>query len=201
MNIVTYKLTFLLQLVFNSVGFSKEITVPTIFESWNVLQESDVWIGWTMKDDIQWCQAEKVLPFDIKKIASIIEDKGNYPNVFKRIEDTAILDADVVHISLDMPFPFSGRDYIVRYVSNITDNEYTYTFTAYDEIKVPERKNYVRLINAGGRWNVTTLEKGKTKVTYTWNGELRGDFPNWALERAWKVQGTEVMNWLYKALK
>tara|TARA_B100001013_G_scaffold343628_1_gene271759 strand:+ start:6915 stop:7511 length:597 start_codon:yes stop_codon:yes gene_type:complete len=184
-----------------SYGFSARLVVPDHLNNWNILQESDVWVGWTMKDDIQWCQAEKVLPFDIKKIASIIEDKGNYPNVFKRIEDTAILDADVVHISLDMPFPFSGRDYIVRYVSNITDNEYTYTFTAYDEIKVPERKNYVRLINAGGRWNVTTLEKGKTKVTYTWNGELRGDFPNWALERAWKVQGTEVMNWLYKALK
>ncbi len=198
---MTYKLTFLLQLVFNSVGFSKEITVPTIFESWNVLQESDVWIGWTMKDDIQWCKAEKILPFELKRISTIIEDKGNYPSVFRRIEEAVILSNDIVHISLDMPFPFSGRDYIVRYVSNKTENEFTYTFTADNEIEIPVRKNYVRLINAGGQWRLTPTEKGKTKVTYVWNGELRGDFPNWALERAWKVQGTEVLNWLNEALK
>ena len=184
-----------------SYGFADHLVVPDHLNDWNILQESDVWVGWTMKDDIQWCRSEKILPFEMEHISHIIEDKENYPNVFKRIEDTTILAPDVVHISLDMPFPFAGRDYIVNYVSNKTDTENTYTFTAYDEIKVPERKNYVRLINAGGRWKVIPHGNGKTKVTYTWNGELRGDFPDWALERAWKVQGTEVLNWLYEALK
>ena len=182
-------------------GFADRLVVPDHLHDWNVLQDSDVWVGWTIKDDIQWCRSEKILPFEMEHISHIIEDKENYPNVFKRIEDTTILAPDVVHISLDMPFPFAGRDYIVNYVSNKTDTENTYTFTAYDEIKVPERKNYVRLINAGGRWKVIPHGNGKTKVTYTWNGELRGDFPDWALERAWKVQGTEVLNWLYESLK
>ena len=184
-----------------SYGFADRLVVPDHLHDWNVLQDSDVWVGWTIKDDIQWCRSEKILPFEMEHISHIIEDKENYTNVFKRIEDTAILAPDIVHITLDMPFPFAGRDYIVKYVSNKTDTENTYTFTAYDEIKVPERKNYVRLINAGGSWNVIPHKNGKTKVTYTWNGELRGDFPDWALERAWKVQGTEVLNWLYKALK
>lgn len=184
-----------------SYGFADRLVVPDHLTDWNVLQESDVWVGWTMKNNIQWCRAEKILPFEMKHITKIIEDKGNYHKVFKRIEETVILSDDIVHISLDMPFPFSGRDYIVKYVSNKTDNENTYTFTAYDEMKVPERKNYVRLINAGGRWTVIPHGNGTTKVTYTWNGELRGDFPNWALERAWKVQGTEVLHWLYEALK
>ena len=184
-----------------SYGFADHLVVPGHLTDWNVLQESDVWVGWTIKDDIQWCRAEKILPFEMEHISHTIENKENYPNVFKRIEDTAVLAPDIVHISLDMPFPFSGRDYIVKYVSNKTENENTYTFTAYDKMNVPERKNYVRLINAGGRWTVVPHGNGKTKVTYTWNGELRGDFPDWALERAWKVQGTEVLNWLYKALK
>ncbi|SVA05054.1 uncharacterized protein METZ01_LOCUS57908 [marine metagenome] len=182
-------------------GFADRLVVPDHLHDWNVLQDSDVWVGWTIKDDIQWCRSEKILPFEMEHISHIIEDKENYPNVFKRIEDTAILAPDIVHITLDMPFPFAGRDYIVKYVSNKTATENTYTFTAYDEIKVPERKNYVRLINAGGRWTVIPHGNGKTKVTYTWHGELRGDFPDWALERAWKVQGTEVLNWLYEALK
>jgi len=154
-----------------------------------------------MKDDIQWCKAEKILPFEINQISTIIEDKGNYPNVFKRIEDAVILSYDIVHISLDMPFPFSGRDYIVKFVTEKTDQEYSYTFTASDEIVIPEREHYVRLIHAGGRWKLARMNNNNTKVSYTWNGELRGDFPDWALERAWKVQGTEVLNWLNEALK
>lgn len=175
--------------------------VPQNLNDWTVLQESDVWVGWTKKDNVQWCKAEKILPFNIKKIADIIENKANYPNVFKRIEKTMILSKDIVHIILDMPFPFDNRDYIVQYVSEKSPIEYNYTFTAYNEMEIPERNNYVRLINAGGRWTLIPMSDGNTKVSYLWNGELRGDFPDWGLERAWKVQGTEVLNWLNEALK
>ena len=40
----------------------------------------------------------------------------------------------------------------------------------------------------------------KTMVTYAWNGELLGNFPDIALHRAWATQGTEVLNWLDQAL-
>ena len=113
-----------------SYGFSARLVVPDHLNNWNILQESDVWVGWTMKDDIQWCQAEKILPFDIKKIASIIEDKGNYPNVFKRIERTKVDELGNVHIVLDMPFPFSGRDYIVKYTQFKEENDVVYRFTS-----------------------------------------------------------------------
>ncbi len=175
--------------------------VPQNLNDWTILQESDVWVGWTKKDNVQWCKAEKILPFNMKKIADIVENKANYPNVFKRIEKTMILSKDIVHIILDMPFPFDNRDYIVQYVSEKSPIEYNYTFTAYNEMEIPERNNYVRLINAGGRWTLIPMSDGNTKVSYLWNGELRGDFPDWGLERAWKVQGTEVLNWLNEALK
>jgi hypothetical protein len=45
------------------------------------------------------------------------------------------------------------------------------------------------------------LDDKNTEVTYTWNGELLGDFPNWALTRAWETQGEEVLTWLKDALK
>jgi hypothetical protein len=34
-----------------------------------------------------------------------------------------------------------------------------------------------------------------------WNGELLGDFPDWALTRAWIEQGNEVMTWIEEALE
>ena len=40
----------------------------------------------------------------------------------------------------------------------------------------------------------------ETELIYTWNGELLGDFPNFALTRAWQEQGNEVMGWLKEAL-
>lgn len=195
------KFKLIIFLIFLSCGFSGNIVVPDHLNGWTVLHNSDVWVGWVMKDKIQWCKAEKSLPFTIDKIAILIEDKENYPDIFKRIEKSKILTHDIVHISLDMPFPFSGRDYIVKYVTEKTDSDYIYTFTSNDEIVVPEREDYVRLVRAGGRWRLSKIDDKNTKVSYTWNGELRGDFPNWGLERAWKTQGTEVINWLNEALK
>jgi len=185
----------------SNICLPSPIIVPHNLNDWTILQESDVWVAWTKKDNVQWCKAEKVLPFNLEKIADIIENKANYPNVFKRIEETIILSKDIVHIILDMPFPFDRRDYIVQYVSEKSPIEYNYTFTAYNEMEIPERNNYVRLINAGGRWTLVPMNDGNTKVSYLWNGELRGDFPDWGLERAWKVQGNEVLNWLNEALK
>ncbi|MFH1463060.1 MAG: hypothetical protein ABIO70_01610 [Pseudomonadota bacterium] len=58
----------------------------------------------------------------------------------------------------------------------------------------------VRLPRAEGQWKLEPAGPSATKVTYTWNGELLGDFPDWALTRAWATQGEEVMHWLEGAL-
>ena len=60
-------------------------------------------------------------------------------------------------------------------------------------------EDYIRLINAAGEWRLHSLNESHTEVTYIWNGELLGDFPNWALTRAWETQGNEVLNWLNEA--
>ena len=51
------------------------------------------------------------------------------------------------------------------------------------------------------KWIIENLNNSQTKVTYLWNGQLLGDFPDWALDRAWRQQGVEVFSWLNKALK
>ena len=61
-----------------SYGFADRLVVPDHLHDWNVLQDSDVWVGWTIKDDIRWCRAEKLLPFKMEQISHIIEDKINY---------------------------------------------------------------------------------------------------------------------------
>jgi len=168
-------------------------------KNWNVLQDKKIWIGWAEEGDIPWCKAQTTFPFSMDKIAEILEDKANYPNVFKRIETTTMLEPDIVHIMLDMPFPIASRDYIVKYTTHLTGNDLLYQFRAVNHEKASPTKSYIRLVNAAGEWRLSPVNNNETKVTYTWNGELLGDFPDWALPRAWKTQGNEVLNWLLEA--
>ena len=168
-------------------------------ENWNVLQDKKIWIGWAEEGDIPWCKAQTTFPFIMDKIAEILENKTNYPNVFKRIEATTILEPEIVHIMLDMPFPITSRDYIVKYTTHLTGNDLLYQFRAVNHEKASPTKSYIRLVNAAGEWRLSPVNNNETKVTYTWNGELLGDFPDWALPRAWKTQGNQVLNWLLEA--
>ena len=168
-------------------------------ENWNVLQDKKIWIGWAEEGDVPWCKAQTTFPFSMDNIAEILEDKANYPNVFKRIETTTMLEPEIVHIMLDMPFPIASRDYIVKYTTHLTGNDLLYQFRAVNHEKETLMKSYIRLVNAAGEWRLSPVNNNETKVIYTWNGELLGDFPDWALPRAWKTQGNEVLNWLLEA--
>ena len=62
-------------------------------------------------------------------------------------------------------------------------------------------KDRIRLLRATGQWKLNYIDIDQTEVIYIWNGELLGDFPNWALTKAWKKQGDEVLTWLREALE
>ena len=59
---------------------------------------------------------------NLNEIAELIKDIDQYPIVFKRVTKTKRLDSNIVHVMLDMPFPFSGRDYVIKYSSEKTEN-------------------------------------------------------------------------------
>ena len=99
-----------------------------------------------------------------------------------------------------MPFPFAGRDYVVKYIQQKSGDDFIYRFHAVIHPEAPLKNKYVRLIHSAGEWRLQSLDSSKTEITYTWNGELLGDFPNWALTRAWEQQGLEVITWLKEAV-
>ena len=195
------KLYFIHFLIILNLLFSFEIIPPSTHSSWEILQDYPIWIGWTEYNESNWCKAQITLHSSVKDISIIIEDKGNYPNVFKRVESATIISDEIVHIILDMPFPFYGRDYIVSYTQFQEENDMVYRFTAVENSGIPVYEDYVRLIHAAGEWRLHSLDSSSTEVTYIWNGELLGNFPEWALSRAWETQGDEVLTWLKEAVK
>ena len=100
-----------------------------------------------------------------------------------------------------MPFPWAGRDYIVKYSEYEADSLKEYSWINYDDLNIPIEKGYVRLDRARGKWRLVKLKNGNIQVEYIWNGELLGDFPKWALKTAWKEQGKEVLTWLIEYME
>jgi len=181
--------------------FCSEFLPPATHAEWNLIQNDEIWIGWTNYGDFQWYQAKSTLKAPIESISTIIEDKANYPTVFKRVESVTLITDEIVHIILDMPFPFYGRDYIVSYAQYEENGDSIYRFQSVKNSGIPVHEDYVRLIHAAGEWRLHSLDAENTEVTYTWNGELLGNFPDWALTKAWKTQGDEVLNWLKEAVQ
>ena len=170
-------------------------------KNWNILQNKKIQIKWVNHRDFPICQTSSTLPFSMKSISNIIEDVENYPKIFKRIYKVNILEEDVVHIMLDMPLFLSNRDYIIKYKKNKTPGSWEFSFNAVKHHNAPKTKDHIRLINAAGLWKIIPIDTNKTSIIYTWNGELLGDFPEFAFERAWKTQGNEIINWISDALE
>ena len=169
-------------------------------KNWNRLQSGSITIEWCQYKSFPISKAETIFKHDIQSIAKVIKDLDSYPNIFKRVTKTQRLGKSLVHIILDMPFPFDGRDYIVKYDILEKTDSWLFSFSTPKNIDTPIVDGHVRLVNAAGVWILNKTSKNKTKVTYAWNGELLGNFPDFGLEKAWITQGTEVLNWLDQAL-
>ena len=184
------------------VSFSFAIQIPlNVDTNWEALETNAILIQWQKYDGFPFCKATKIVSATMEELTQLLEDKENYYKIFDRIEYSKLLTPEIVHIKLDMPFPFSGRDYIVKYSKNNIGNDFIYSFTATTEIEISIDDDYVRLINASGGWILHPIDAHTTELTYMWNGELLGDFPDWGLTRAWVEQGNEVMTWIEDALQ
>lgn len=200
-NLNYHKFIFFLFII-STVFSVQKINLPPInYTDWVILKSDDTWVGWTELDGFPICKAKKIIPYNIKTVAHAIEDKQNYPLIFDRITQVNLYEEDIIHIYLDMPFPISSRDYIVQYYYSEINGIISYKFFSVEHPNSVDYPNAIRLPNAGGEWILKPLNDKTTEVAYVWNGELLGDFPDWALTRAWVTQGSEVLDWLNEFLE
>ena len=89
---------------------------------WNIIQKNKIEIKWITYNGYPICQTSSVLPFSIESISSIIENVKNYPRVFRRIHKTNILEKNIIHVMLDMPFLLADRDYVIKYEKSKLQN-------------------------------------------------------------------------------
>ena len=162
------------------------------FEDWNILQDTDIQIGYVEKK-FPWCKASIDLPYTLNEILVVIENVNDYKKMLDSVIYSTKNDNDVAHIRINYPFPFTDREYIVKFVKILDGNDIVYAFETNEELNKSIDPDYIRLINAKGEWRLSPISDNLTKVSYTWNGELRGDFPSWSLTKAWTKHGNEVL--------
>ena len=189
-----------LSIMIHCLSFGLDLKGIESLKNWEILQDQPVKIEWQQYKGFPISRAEKVLNHGMEFIADAIQDLDNYPNIFERVTKTRRLDQDIVQIILNMPFPFDGRDYIVKYKIENSDNIWVFSFSSVKHPDGPVVPDHVRLPNAAGIWVLERLSSNQTRVIYAWNGELLGNFPEFGLSKAWITQGTEVLNWLDDAL-
>ncbi len=171
--------------------------VPEGLGDWSILSDDEIWVGCTKVGGQDWCRATSELDVSIDQLSALLHDIPRYPQIFDRVSQAAELESGLVHVVLNMPFPLADRDYVARFTEHHSDGEKVFRWVA-DDAAAPPADKVVRLVNSAGQWRLVD-EGGATRVEYTWNGDLGGDVPSWALERAWRLQGTEVMEWLADA--
>ena len=171
-------------------------------EGWTTLQDETIWVGYKYVNDLPWCRSESILPYSMQQIISIVGNFNIYDKVFSRITTSNVIDENknIVYLKIDMPV-FNDRDYIVEYKTFKDNEDILYQWYSIKDSNIPEYNNIVRLNRAAGEWRLSKISATKTKVSYTWNGELLGNFPGFYLTTAWGTQGGEIIDWLQEALE
>ena len=187
--------------IFNT-GWSLTLSEINQIKNWKLLQDNAVKIEWAAYKNYRISKAEMIFNHNINLISSKIENIEEYPNIFERVTATKRLDVDIIQVILSLPFPFSGRDYVIKYKKEILEGDDSWVFI-FNSVIHPDailKPGNVRLPDATGIWILKPISSNITKVIYAWNGELLGNFPEVGLQRAWMTQGTEVLVWLEKSL-
>ena len=174
---------------------------PYEIQGWKTLSEKNPWVGYQEYENFPWCRATDIFPYSVNEIETFIGKFETYSNTFSRMIDSELIDTNIVYLRVDYPLFLSDRDYIVKYNRVSNANDIYYQWVAIVHSDVPEYDNAVRLINAGGEWALKYISENSTKVSYSWNGELRGDFPSFSLNSAWIKGGTEIINELRYAIE
>ena len=129
---------FLLLIFIHSFSVSLDLRDIKSLKNWNLLKDNSIKIESRIYKGYPISKAETILEHDIKDVASIIKDLDNYPKIFGRVTNTNRLGENIVHIILDMPFPFDGRDYIVEYEIIEKVDSWVFSFSAQKNKRNPK---------------------------------------------------------------
>lgn len=177
---------------------SLALALPGPDVQWTVLSNGDPYIECTVDAAGEpWCRSTGTVALPIDLVAATLEDMPTHQHLFDNIERIDVLAPDTMHIVLDYPRLFSDRDYVATYTRSVVGTTRIYSWRP-AATQPPPDPGVVRLPKMAGEWRLTPAG-ASTKVTYLWQAEIAGDFPEMMLSLARKTAGQQALKDLRKA--
>ena len=176
------------------------------FKSW--FDEKAVAVSKAKEDGktFPWIRGTAELDATPAEVAAILADYSAYKKTFDPVlQSVKVLEIEGtttrLHLEWPYPWPLSDRDAIVAYTLE-TEADGTVRLTWKAGPKKGDPKTIgVRIDAVEGSTIVAPLDGGRSRVTYTYYGDVGGDFGKKASEKAWRGQPVHYVESLREALK
>ncbi len=179
------------------------VPVDLPFKPWFTSRGVEVEIA-RVRDGPPWIRGTAEIPAPARRIADVVTDFSNYREIFSpAVKKAKVLEAGErsarLHIVWPYPFPLRNRDAIIAYrLETLPEGEFLLSWR--DDQKPGDPREGVRIKSVAGETYIVPLEPDRSRVTYTYLGDLGGKFPKSAEEKAWRAEPVEYFRALRRWL-
>jgi len=121
----------------------------------------------------------------LEEVLSVIFDVKNYESLFPDCMNPKVLKQDgkyydIHYIQVKAPWPVKNRDTVYEQKAVVDENG-KHAFVSLKPLPdfIAEDKDFVRIREGSGFWELDEDEGNNVKVTYQFHGEPGGDIPAW----------------------
>lgn len=183
-------------------GSSEAGSEAASFKPWFTERGVHVEISRT-SDEIPWIRGTFELPVRPEKVIEVVSDFPRYKEIFAPALERATLlehsaDSARLHMVWPYPAPLRDRDAVVVYtIERLPDGVALLKWKGHARPNDP--KTGVRIKHVEGETRIEPVSGG-SRITYTYVGDLGGNFPASVNERVWKGEPIGYMQALRRAL-